>query len=121
MGTYALLLLILLFWVDPYIFFGFTLVSLYVLLFDALFVFLVFPLNGPLFLKIIFIIGSHTIGLTWEYFLSFIDANLSYHYGSGFHGLYMVLNPFLELLWVVSVWSLGLSFLASMKKRGELS
>lgn len=120
-GSYVLLMLFLLSWVFPYVFFGFTLVSLLVLFFDALFVFMVFPLNGPLFYKTVLVVGGHMVGLAWGGFLSFVAANLAYYCGSGFDCLYVVVCPFLELLWVVSMWAVGLSVLASVKKRGEVS
>lgn len=95
-------------------------VSLLVLFFDGLFVFLVFPLNGPLFYKMLLVVGGHMVGLAWGCFLSFVGANLTYYCGSGFNCLYVVVCPFLELLWVVSMWAVGLSVLASVKKRGEV-
>jgi len=119
MGTYAFLLLILLFWVIPHVFFGFTLVSMPLLFFNALFVFLIFPLNGPLFYKIFLVAGGNMIGLLWEYFLAFLAANTCYYFGDGFGGLYFLVSPFLALVWIVSIWALGLSILASKTKNSK--
>ena len=94
MGTYAFILLFLLSWVYPCVFFGFSLVSLVVLFFDALFVFLVFPLTGPLFYKIILLTAGHVVGFLWEYILSFIAANLAHYCGDGFGCLYLMVCPF---------------------------
>jgi len=118
MGTYAFILLFLLSWVYPYVFFGFSLVSLVVLFFDALFVFLVFPLTGSLFYKIFLLAAGHGVGFVWEFFLAFITANLTHYCGDGFDCLYVVICPFFELFWVVSMWAFGLSVLVSVKRRG---
>lgn len=119
MGTYAFILLFLLSWVYPYVFFGFSLVSLVVLFFDALFVFLVFPLTGSLFYKIVLLTAGHVVGFVWEYFLSFIAANLAHYCGDGFGCLFLMVCPFFELFWVVSMWAFGLSVLVSVRGRSE--
>ena len=121
MGAYVFLLAILLFWVYPYVFYGFTMVSMHVLLFNALFIFLIFPLNGPLFYKISLAAVGNVVGLVWEFFLAYIATSLCQQFGSVFSELYFVADPFFELFWIVSMWSLGLSILAQKAKniRGE--
>ena len=116
MGTYVFISLILLLWVLPQVFFSFTLVSLPVLFFNAIFIFLIFPLDGSLVHKISLASVGNMVGLVWEYFLGYLAANTCYYLGENYGGLYFVASPFLELLWIVSMWALGLSVLASKKK-----
>jgi hypothetical protein len=119
MGGYVFLLLILVLWVLPYVFFGFAMVSMPLLFFNAIFVFLLFPLNGPLLYKFSLVGIGNLVGLVWEYFLAYLVANMLHHFGNIFGGLYFMLIPFLELVWIVSMWALGLSILASKQKNHE--
>ena len=120
MGGYVFFLLILLLWVLPYVFFGFVMVSMPLLFFNAIFIFLIFPLNGPLLYKVSLAGLGNLVGLVWEYFLAYIVANTLHYFGNVFGGLYFMVIPFLELDWIVSMWALGLSILASKCKTCEV-
>jgi len=116
MGAYLFLLLTLLFCVFPSVFLGFSLVSLPILFCNTTIIFLIFPLKGPLFHKIALATLSNAGGFGWEYFLACL-ASGSVHYFGGLSGaVYFVVVPFLELFWVVSIFALGLSVLASHKE-----
>jgi len=113
MGACLFLLLTLLFYIFPYVFFGFSLVSMPILFFNAVFIFLIFPLRGQLFHKISLTVVGNVVGFCWEYSLACLAAN-AFHYLGGWSGaIYFVISPLLELFWIVSMWSLGLSILAS--------
>jgi hypothetical protein len=115
MGVYLFLLLTLFFYVFPYMFFGFSLVSMPILFFNAVFIFLIFPLKGQLFHKISLATICTIVSFGWEYFLACLVAN-TFHYLGGLSGaVYFVINPFLELFWIVSMWAVGLSVLASQQ------
>lgn len=86
-----------------------------ILFFNAVFIFLIFPLRGSLFHKISLATIGNIVGFGWEYFLACLAAN-TFHYLGGLSGaVYFVINPFLELFWIVSMWALGLSVLASQQ------
>jgi hypothetical protein len=119
MGIYVFILLTLLFCVLPSILFGFTLFSLPILFFNSIFIFLIFPLSGLLFYKISLAIIGNIVGFCWEYFLSCLAADTCYYLGDASGVVYFVANPFLELVWIVSMWALGLSILASKQKVGR--
>lgn len=116
MGAYVFVLLILLLWIFPQVFLGFTLVSMPILFFNAIFIFLIFPFNGPLPYKILLAGVGNVVGLVWEYFLGYLAANTCHYLGNVYGVLYFIVSPFLELLWIVSMWALGLSVLASKKE-----
>ena len=87
-----------------------------ILFFNAIFIFLIFPLNGPLLYKILLAGVGNVVGLVWEYFLGYLAANTCHYLGNVYGVLYFIVSPFLELLWIVSMWALGLSVLASKKE-----
>lgn len=116
MGAYLFLFLTLLFCVFPCVFFGFSLLSMPLLFFNAVFVFLIFPLKGSLFHKFSLATMGNIVGFGWEFFSVCLTAN-AFHYFGGWSGaVFFVVNPFLELFWMVSMWALGLSILASREK-----
>jgi hypothetical protein len=85
------------------------------MVFDFLFVSLVFPLDGPFVKKIGLLLIGNVIGLLWNsVFLSFSYVAACY-FGGFLNALYMILNPLLNLIWVVSFWSISLSVLVSSK------
>ena len=117
MGVYLFLLLTLSFYVLPSLFLGFSLVSMPILFFNSVFIFLIFPLRGPLFLKIALASLSNVMGFGWEYFLACLSSGSFYYFGESSGIICFVIIPFLELLWIISVFALGLSILASRQKR----
>jgi len=80
--------------------------SLMLILFNFLFVALTFPLNGKLTRKLCMLLIGNMVGLLWNYLFSlFADVGVNF-LGNFFDALYVVLNPFLNLLWIVSFWSI---------------
>jgi hypothetical protein len=89
-------------------------------IFNFLFVFLLFPLEGPLFRKVYLLVAGNIVGLLW-YFIksSFGEVSVFYFGTDALRIITVVIGPIIDLVWVVSVWSLSLSMLASTKKRNE--
>jgi hypothetical protein len=89
-------------------------------IFDFLFVFLLFPLEGPIFRKVCLLITGNVVGLAW-YFIKSSFGVVSFFYlgADAFKIVTVVIGPIIDLVWIVSVWALGLSMLASAKRRNE--
>ncbi len=95
-----------------------TLVS--ITIFNFLFVFLLFPLEGPLFRKVYLLVAGNIVGLVWHFIKSSFGAASVFCLGADtFKIITVVIGPIIDLVWIVSVWSLSLSILASAKKRNE--
>jgi len=89
-------------------------------IFNFLFVFLLFPLEGPLFRKIYLLVAGNIVGLVWHFIKSSFGAASVFCLGTdALKIITVVIGPLIDLLWIVSVWSLSLSTLASAKKRNE--
>ena len=92
--------------------------AILLMIFDFLFVSLVFQLDGTFVKKIMLLLVGNVIGLLWNsVFYSFAYVAV-YYFGEFFNVLHIILNPLLNLVWVVSFWSISLSVLASSKNKG---
>ncbi len=87
--------------------------------FNILFLFLLFPLEGPLIHKTVLLFGGNTVGILW-YFIqfSFEDAFLALN-SNTFKMIILVAKPLIDFVWIVAVWSLSLSALASYRIKME--
>ena len=89
-------------------------------IFNFLFVFLLLPLEGPLFQKVYLLVAGNIVGLVWHFIKSsFGAASVLYLGADTFKIITAVIGPIIDLIWIVSVWSLSLSVLASAKRRNE--
>jgi len=89
-----------------------------IIVFGLLFVFLAFPLEGPLRLKIVWLEFGIVVGLAWSFVRLTTAALIAYHFGTGALALAeFVTSPVVDFLWVIPVWSLGLSALVSTKRK----
>jgi hypothetical protein len=89
-------------------------------IFNFLFVFLLFPLEGPLFRKLYLLVAGNIVGLVWHFIKSSFGAASVFYLGTdALKIITVVIGPIIDLVWVVSVWSISLSMLASAKKRNE--
>lgn len=89
-----------------------------IIIFWLLFVFLAFPLEGSLWLKIAWLEFGNVVGLTWSFIRLSIAVLFAYHFGVGALALTeLVTNPLVDFLWVIPVWSLGLSTVVSAKRK----
>lgn len=91
------------------------------IIFNFLFVSLIFPLNGALKTKIFMLLIGNVIDLLWSnLFFLFVYAS-TYYFGEIFNALYVILNPLINIVWIVSFYCISLTVLASSenrKKRG---
>lgn len=88
--------------------------------FNLLFVFLLFPLEGPLLRKIILLIAGNSVGALWYIIqLSFEDAFFFLNTET-LKIIVLVAKPLIDFVWIVAVWSLSLSVLASYRKTERL-
>jgi len=89
-----------------------------IIIFGLLFVFLGFPLEGPLWLKIVWLEIGSFVGLVWSFIRLSTLALVAYHLGAGAFALAdFVTSPVVDFLWVIPVWSLGLSAVVSTKRK----
>ena len=87
--------------------------------FNLLFVFLLFPLEGPLLRKTMLLIGGNTVGVLWYLIqLSFKEAFLVLNTDT-FKIITLIAKPLIDFVWIVAVWSLSLSVLASYRIKME--
>ena len=90
-------------------------------IFNFLFIFLLFPLEGTLLRKVFLLVLGNLVGLAWYLIQSsFVAASAPYLEAGAFKVVYVIVCPIIDLVWIVSVWSLGLSVLASARRRNKL-
>lgn len=82
-------------------------------IFNLLFAFLIFQLNGTLRKKLCVLALGNIIGLFWNYIFFLFAVTAADFFGQIFGVFYVVLNPLLNLTWIVSFWSISLTFLAN--------
>lgn len=82
-----------------------------IMIFHLLSVLFTFPLRGPLWCKIIWLGLGSFVGLSWNLVWSSLASVTA---GMGTSEItYGVIGPAIDFVWMVPVWSLGLSALAS--------
>ena len=86
-------------------------------MFNFLFISLTFPLNGTLQRKVSMLLIGNVICLFWNHTFSLFAAAICGYFGGFFNALFIVLNPFLNLIWIVSFWSLSLASLTNSKTK----
>jgi hypothetical protein len=86
-------------------------------IFNFFFVSLTFPLNGTLARKIFMLLIGNIIGLLWNNLFSLSADALASYLGEVFTTLHIILSPFANLIWIVSFWSLSLTFLSNSRSR----
>ena len=87
--------------------------------FNLLFLFLLFPLEGPLLRKTVLLIGGNIVGVLWYLIqLSFGEAFLVLNTDT-FKIIILIAKPLIDFVWIVAVWSLSLSVLASYRIKRE--
>jgi len=89
------------------------------IVFNFLFVFLIFPLEGELSRKVLLLVVGNIVGFLWISFFSFLADVMTKHL-EFFNTLYMIIDPFLNLLWIVSYWSISLTVLSASKQAEQL-
>jgi hypothetical protein len=87
------------------------------MVFNLLFISLVFPLRGKPAKKMTLLLVGNIIGILWNNALSLFAYTAVLYLGEFFNIGYLILNPLLNLFWIVSFWSISLSFLSNSRKR----
>ncbi len=92
---------------------GSALVS--IIVFNLMFIILTFPLKGPLWCKVLWLGLGNLVGSAWNLTrFSLIDATAEL---VGFKFLQFLIGPAIDFLWMVPVWSVGLSVLVFTERR----
>jgi len=88
-----------------------------IILFNLLFVFLLFPLEGSLLRKVGLLFAGNFVGALWYLMRSaFQEASVFFLSIDALKVIAVVVSPIIDFIWIVSLWSLSLSALASAKK-----
>ena len=88
--------------------------------FNLLFVFLLFPLEGTLLRKIVLLFAGNSVGLLWYLIqLSLKEVSMFFLSTDAFKIITILAKPLIDFVWIVSIWSLSLSVLASTKRKTE--
>lgn len=85
--------------------------------FNFLFASLTFPLNGSLATKALLLSMGNIIGVLWVFLFSMFIHAVADYFGAAFNALYLILGPFVNLVWIVTFYSLSLTVLANAKNR----
>ncbi len=87
-----------------------------VTIFSLMFLFLMFPLKGSIWPKLVWLELGFIVGLTWSLIRLSTVALVAYHFGTGaFSIAEFLMGPFTDFMWMISLWSVGLSTLVSTK------
>jgi hypothetical protein len=89
------------------------------IIFNFLFISLIFPLNGPLKAKIFLLLMGNAIGFLWNNLFWLFAHHVVDFLGEPFNTLHMILSPMINLIWIVSFWSISLTVLAHSKTKKE--
>ena len=91
-----------------------------IIVFNFLFVFLLFPLEGTLHRKTVLLLVGNTVGVLWYIIqLSFTDA-FYFLNTETFRVVFLVAKPLIDFVWIVAVWSISLSMLTSYKIKRDV-
>jgi len=85
------------------------------IIFNFLYVSLTFPLNGKLTTKLLVLLMGNVVGLLWNNLFSLFASVAANYVGEVFNILYIILNPLLNLIWIVSFWSTSLAVVTNSK------
>ena len=85
--------------------------------FNLLFVFLLFPLEGPLLRKTVLLIAGNLVGALWYLVQLMFEDTVFFLNADTIRAVIVVVKPLLDFVWIVAVWSLSLSVLASYKRK----
>ena len=86
-----------------------------IILFNFLYVSTIFPLDGSLWRKVCLLLFGNIIGWAWNFIESSFATIATYYFGDAFNIVHVIAGPIVNSIWIVSIWSLGLSTLSSEK------
>jgi hypothetical protein len=87
------------------------------LIFDLLFLSLIFQLSDSLFKKIFLLTAGNVVGLFWNLIFYYFSLAGYDHFGMVFNAFYTLIYPILNLMWIVPFWSLSLGLLPNSNKK----
>jgi hypothetical protein len=87
--------------------------------FNLLFLFLLFPLEGPFLRKTVLLIGGNTVGFLWYLVQLLLEDAFLVLNTDTFKVITLIVTPLIDFVWIVAVWSLSLSVLASYRVKRE--
>jgi hypothetical protein len=90
-----------------------------IVFFNLLFVFFLFPLEGPLFRKVVLLIAGNIVGNIWYTIQLLFEDTLLVLDANSLKVMALIAKPFLDFVWIVAVWSFSLSVLATYKIKAE--
>lgn len=94
--------------------------ALILLIFNFLFLSLIFPLKGSSTRKSCLLLIGNVIGFFWNALLSVLAYSGMFFFGGVFSTLYLIINPYINLIWIVSFWSISLAILANPKNERQV-
>jgi hypothetical protein len=62
---------------------------------------------------------GNVVGLVWNYLFCLFASTAADNLGSIFNIFYIILSPFINLVWIVSFWSISLTVLTNPKSGGD--
>ena len=84
-------------------------------LFSFLFFSLTLQLNGTLNRKLGMLTLGNIVGLFWNLVFCFFASAGALYFGKIFDVFYIIIFPFLNLMWIVPFWSFSLGILPKMQ------
>ena len=91
-----------------------------IIFFNLLFLFLIFPLQGTLRRKVILLIAGNQVGFLWYAIQLLFEDAVMFLNANTFRIIFLVAKPLLDFVWIVAVWSISLSMMASYKTKMEM-
>lgn len=89
--------------------------ALTLIIFNLLFVSLIFHLKGTILKKTSLLTLGNVIGILWNYLFNQFAYLGKECFGETFDAICIILMPLTNLLWIVSFWSISLAELAEKK------
>jgi hypothetical protein len=90
-------------------------VAFVLIAFNFFFVSLTFPLNGLLAAKVLLLALGNLIGLLWNYLFSLFAYAISHYVQGFFNVVWSLLGPLANMMWIVTFYSVSLTFLSSLR------
>jgi len=70
--------------------------------------------------KVFLLVSGNIVGLAWYLIQPSFGVASAYYLGAdAFKVIYVIIGPIIDLIWIVSIWSLSLSVLVSAERRNE--
>jgi hypothetical protein len=88
-----------------------------IVFFNILFVCLLFPLEGPILRKTVLLLAGNTVGMLWYLIQALFENTFVVMNTDLFKAIMLVARPLVDFVWIVAVWSISLSVLASYKSK----